>query len=45
LEELKEELEKMIETKGIDNDEVLSLSQKLDLAILEYYMENSTVHN
>lgn len=35
----------MIETKGIDNEEVLYLSQRLDLAILDYYMENSTVHN
>lgn len=37
LEELRIELERLIDIKGIEDKDVLELSQKLDLYILQYY--------
>lgn len=39
MEEIREELEKLIEIKGIDDKEVLELSQSLDEYIVSYYKE------
>jgi hypothetical protein len=37
LEKLRKELEQMIQSKGIGDEYVLELSQKLDLYIVQYY--------
>lgn len=39
MEEIREELEKMIEVKGIGDKEVIELSQSLDEYIVSYYKE------
>ena len=38
-EKLREELERLIEIKGLDHIEVLKLSQKLDKCIVMHYRE------
>lgn len=38
MEEIRDALEKLIQIKGINNKEVLILSQELDKYILSYYM-------
>ncbi|MEG0774285.1 Spo0E family sporulation regulatory protein-aspartic acid phosphatase [Clostridium sp.] len=39
LEKLREELEELIKIKGIEDSEVLNLSQKLDIYIVQFYIK------
>lgn len=43
MEELKEQLNKLIEEKGISSDEVLNLSRIVDKLINDYYKSNASV--
>ncbi|MDV3426446.1 MAG: aspartyl-phosphate phosphatase Spo0E family protein [Bacillota bacterium] len=42
MEELKEQLNKLIEEKGISSDEVLKLSRIVDKLINDYYKSNAS---